>query len=92
MEEIIKLVAKGEGVRVETIKSNGAVSPKDFWYDQSEDEYASVVKGSAILEYESGKKTSIGTGEVIFIPAHTKHRVAYTDADCEWICIFLKKI
>lgn len=87
MEEIVRIVAKGKVGRVEHIVSHGEGSPEGFWYDQQEDEYAAVVRGEAALMYTDGVRT-LRQGDLEYIPAHKRHRVAYTSPDCEWICFF----
>ena len=68
-------------VRIERIVSTGHCSPKDFWYDQEENEWVMVIAGAARLEIEeNGKRSmvSLGPGEHRFLPAHRRHRVDWT--------------
>ena len=41
-EQFFDLI-KSEKVRIEKIVSNGQVSPKDFWYDQDENEFVIIL-------------------------------------------------
>ena len=42
------LASKGEKItKIERIVSRGHASPEDFWYDQEENEWVMVVKGTA---------------------------------------------
>ena len=79
-EETLELLS-GAGVRVERIVSNGHVSPPGFWYDQAQDEWVMVLKGAAELEFEDGSCHEMAAGYWIMIPAHVRHRVAWTCAD-----------
>lgn len=87
-EQFFDLI-KDENVRIEKIVSNGQSSPKEFWYNQDENEFVIVLKGSAILEFED-KKVTLNEGDFINISKHTKHRVEYTSKDEEtvWLAVF----
>ena len=93
-EESFTDLLKSENVRVERIVSTGQTSREDFWYDQDENEWVVVLQGSAVLSVQ-GKdgtitKTELQKGDYINLPAHTKHRVDYTDTKTEtiWLAIF----
>ena len=78
-EELFQnLVASGP-VRIERIVSLGHTSPQDFWYDQELDEWVLVLQGAARLEFESGEPVTMQPGSYMLIPAHARHRVAWTD-------------
>jgi cupin 2 domain-containing protein len=79
-EELTTVLEKGHGVRIERIVSQGHSSPADFWYDQPESEWVLVLKGAARLEFED-RMVEMSPGDYINIPAHTKHRVAWTSPD-----------
>jgi len=89
--EMITIIFENEKIRIETISSFGNVSPDGFWYCQDEDEWVSVTKGRAQLQFEDGF-VDICTGENMFIPAYKKHRVSYTSDDAEWLCVFVKNL
>ena len=77
-EHFETLVQLDDG-RVERIVSHGHKSPKGFWYDQDDNEWVLVLKGRAGLEFESDATViELGPGDYINIPAHTRHRVAWT--------------
>jgi len=90
-EELIDVLAETRGVRIERIVSRGHSSPPGFWYDQERDEYVILLKGSAGILFE-GKDdvTVMGPGDHMNIPAHSRHRVEWTDAEEEtvWIAVF----
>ena len=88
-EFVETLLASGD-VRIERIVSTGQTSPPGFWYDQEEDEWVALLEGNAKLEYADGRRITLKRGDWILIPAHSRHRVAYTDSYCVWLAVFLK--
>jgi cupin 2 domain-containing protein len=79
-DELFTTLLQAPGVRIERIVSQGQSSPAGFWYDQPEHEWVVVLKGAARLEFEDGT-LEMGPGDFINIPAHKKHRVAWTSPD-----------
>jgi len=91
-EEFLDIL-KHENVRIERIVSNGQTSPKDFWYDQEENEFVLLIQGEATLhlkENENIKEVQLKANDFIDIKAHTKHRVEYTSKDepTIWLAVF----
>ncbi len=77
--------------RIERIVSRGHSSPPDFWYDQSENEWVIVLSGGARLQFEDDTvQMDLGPGDYVIIPAHRRHRVAWTDPDHDtvWLAVF----
>jgi cupin 2 domain-containing protein len=89
-EQIDTLVAS-PSVRIERIASGGHASPKGFWYDQEWDEWVTVLQGSAglLLEGEAASRT-LRAGDHLLIPARTRHRVAWTEADTIWLAVHFR--
>lgn len=90
-EELVNILAeKKPGVRVERIVSKGHCSPDGFWYDQEESELVFVLRGTGVLEFQSGQSTLMKKGDYVLIDPHEKHRVVSTSADehCVWLAIF----
>ena len=58
------------GPRIERIVSQGHASPEGFWYDQDEPEWVALLQGAAELEFEDGRRHSMGAGDWLAIPAH----------------------
>jgi cupin 2 domain-containing protein len=88
-EEFVTVLAQSEHVRIERIVSQGHSSPEGFWYDQGEHEWVAVLSGSARLQFED-ETLELGPGDYLNIPAHRKHRVAWT-APAEstiWLAVF----
>ena len=68
-------------LRLERIVSHAHASPEGFWYDQEWAEWVIVLKGSAGLHFEGESAPRVlKAGDYIDIPAHARHRVAWTDA------------
>jgi len=76
-EEVFKTLLMAPGVRIERIVSHGHPSPESHWYDQPDHEWVIVLKGAARLEFEDSLM-EMQPGDYISIPAHKKHRVAWT--------------
>jgi cupin 2 domain-containing protein len=79
-EELTTVLQEGHGVRIERIVSTGHRSPDGFWYDQDQAEWVLVLKGAARLQFE-GRLLEMRPGDFVSIPAHQKHRVAWTTPD-----------
>ncbi|EHO18830.1 hypothetical protein HMPREF9466_02108 [Fusobacterium necrophorum subsp. funduliforme 1_1_36S] len=73
---------------MERILSGGQVSSE--WYNQEKEEWVCLLQGEAKLEYENGSILSLQKGDILFIPAHQKHKVIYTSEQCIWLCVFEK--
>lgn len=78
------------GLRIERIVSTGQASPPDHWYDQEEHEWVLVLQGAGRLAFEDGRELLLQPGDAIELPAHFKHRVAWTDPDqpTVWLAVF----
>ena len=80
-EQVVTLL-RAPGVRVERIVSTGQASPPDFWYDQPGAEWVLLLQGAAALRIEGeGEPKSLVPGCHVYIPAHVRHRVEWTQAD-----------
>jgi cupin 2 domain-containing protein len=90
--ELIERVFQSESLRIERIISYGQSSPKDFWYDQEENEWVILLKGKAILKFNNNSSVELQEGDYLFIPAHKKHRVEWTDTNKKtiWLAVFFK--
>jgi len=88
--EIFEDMFKTDQLRVERIVSTGQISPPDFWYDQDWNEWALVLQGGAVLEFSDEENhVELNKGDYVFIPAHKKHRVKWTDPEQKtiWLAI-----
>lgn len=64
--------------KLERIISTGQATPVGEWYDEEQDEWVIVLQGSAGLEFEHATH-ALKAGDYVLIPAHCRHRVAWTD-------------
>ncbi len=90
-EALESLMESGQ-VKVERIVSKGHVSPDRFWYDQAHSEWVLVLQGAAIIQVEKdegNKDYHLEPGDFLNLPAHIRHRVAWTTPDTEtiWLAI-----
>ena len=79
-EQTIDLLANAN-IRIERIVSTGQASPPGFWYDQAWAEWVLVLTGSAgvLIDGETEPRV-LRPGDYLLIPAHRRHRVAWTEA------------
>ena len=91
-EEISQTLLSASCLRIERIVSRGHASPDGFWYDQSEHEWLMLIAGEAGVEIEGKPVCSLRPGDVLLLPAHQRHRVAWTSPDAEtiWLAVFYK--
>src|SRR5688572_16277322 len=79
--EMVELLVD-TGIKIQRIVSCAHASPEDFWYDQDHDEWVILLAGSAGLLIEGeAEPRNLETGDYIELPAHLRHRIAWTDAD-----------
>ncbi|GKH52394.1 MAG: phosphoribosylaminoimidazole carboxylase [Oscillospiraceae bacterium] len=83
------LLLERPGLRIERIVSWGQCSPEGFWYDQEEDEWVCLVRGSALLSFERFD-VLLTCGDHLLIPARLRHRVAAASENppAVWLCAF----
>ncbi|PCK08844.1 MAG: cupin [Alteromonadaceae bacterium] len=88
-DEVFQSIATGSGVKIERIISKGHASPAGYWYDQAQHEWVMLLAGEAMLAFESGREQHLKAGDYLNIPAHSKHRVLWTSAECEtiWLAV-----
>ena len=88
--ELLDDLIETDLVRIERIVSAAHASAEGFWYDQENDEWVLVVRGSAGLRFEDADEVVVlKPGDWINIPAHKKHRVEGTDPNEKtiWLAI-----
>ncbi len=91
-DELFDTLFQGSGCRVERIVSRGHGTPDGEWYDQDEDEWVLLVSGEAALVIENqAEPVILGPGDHVLLPAHCRHRVAWTAANREtvWLAVFI---
>lgn len=88
-EELLTLF-ESANVKIERIVSHSSPSPTGFWYDQDDDEWVIVLRGTAILEFADGKQVELREGDYLTLARHVKHRVARTDAETIWLAVYIR--
>ena len=79
-EELFMTILQANHVRVERIVSQGHTSPPGFWYDQEDNELVILLEGDATVQFEGDTEpVELWRGSFLNIPAHARHRVAWTD-------------
>jgi glyoxylase I family protein len=85
--EHFESLAKLRGTTIERIASSAA--PGLDLYDQPQDEWVVLVRGSARLEVRS-ETLDLSAGDFVLIPAHTPHRVLSTSAGALWLAVHVQ--
>ena len=90
--ELTSEVLRSRSVRIERIVSRGQASPQDFWYDQAEHEWVVVLTGKATIKIDGQPEMILSPGDTLYLPAHTRHRVEWTDPqqDTIWLAVYWK--
>ena len=79
-EELFQEIIHGEAFRLERIISSGQATPDGQWYDQEQHEWVVLLSGTAGLRFEGQEGLRVlHPGDFVNIPAHTRHRVEWTD-------------
>jgi cupin 2 domain-containing protein len=89
-EELFETLAESGLVRIERIISLGHATADGEWYDQECDEWVLLLTGSADLLFEGeDAPRKLETGDFVLIPAHCRHRVAWTDQQVKtvWLAV-----
>jgi cupin 2 domain-containing protein len=91
--EQLDVLLSTPGLKIERIVSHGQTSPEGFWYDQDDNEWVVVVAGAASVLIEGeAEPRALKAGDHLNIPAHTRHRVAWTDPSQPtiWLAVHYK--
>ncbi|MBE0662281.1 MAG: cupin domain-containing protein [Bacteroidales bacterium] len=88
-KEMFEILLSGNNFKVERIVSTGHITPEGKWYDQQLDEWVLLIQGQARLEFDNNEIIELIPGDYLMIPAHTRHRVAFTSTEpkCIWLAI-----
>lgn len=90
-DEITEVLVAATGVTIERIISWGHHSVEDFWYDQDCSEWVLLIQGEAGLTFaDEPAPVELHAGDYINIPAHVRHRVAWTAEGRETIWLAVK--
>ena len=88
--ELLQPLLGSSAFTLERIVSQGHASAPEHWYDQETHEWVILLQGSAGLVFEGEPAiTEMKPGDYLLIPAHVKHRVAWTDPsqDTVWLAL-----
>ena len=81
-EELVGILLKRPGLRIERIVSTGQATPDGDWYDQEGDEFVLLVAGAARLRIEGeADDRALEAGDWVCLAAHCRHRVTWTRAE-----------
>jgi len=75
------------GFRLEQIVSHGEASADGFWYDQPDAEWVLLLRGKATLSFAGEKPLKLAAGDILLIPAHSRHRVDSCSQDALWLAL-----
>jgi cupin 2 domain-containing protein len=91
-EELVENLFEKDHIKIERIVSRGHTTPADVWYNQNWDEWVLLMQGAATIVYENGQLIDLKPGDYLLIPAHTKHKVAWTEPDIDsiWMAVHIK--
>jgi cupin 2 domain-containing protein len=92
-DELFQTILQTPDFRVERIVSRGHGSPERFWYDQDENEWVILLKGSAGFRFKDQDDVLVlNSGDYLHINKHRKHRVEWTDSQQEtiWLAVYYK--
>ena len=85
-EEEIPLL-QTPSLRLEHLVSHGHASPPGFWYDQPDDEWVLLLRGTATLDFGPDGVLDLKAGDSLTIPARRRHRVAGVSEDAVWVAL-----
>lgn len=90
--EHLETLLERPGLRLERIVSFGHATPEGDWFDQPDDEWVMLASGRARLFIEGEERERIlVAGDCLFLPAHCRHRVTWTDekAPAIWLALHI---
>ena len=88
--EIFLDLMQTKNVRIERIVSTGQATPEGKWLDQDRAEWVILLRGTAGLWFQGDPLPKVmKQGDYLTIPAHRRHRVAWTapDAPTVWLAV-----
>ena len=91
--EIFEVLASSQDIRIERILSKGQTTPAGEWYDQELNEFVILLKGRANVVFEGEHELyDLKPGDFINIPAHTRHRVEWTEENkvSVWLAVYYR--
>jgi cupin 2 domain-containing protein len=81
-QEAFETLLQNDSFRLERIVSECHSTPEGSWFDQPEDEWVILLRGSAGLRIDGEPEPIVlNPGDFILIRAHQKHRVEWTSSE-----------
>ena len=87
-KEIFETLIKNDTIKIERIVSYGQITPQNYWYNQTQNEFVLIVSGAAKIKYDNGTIYHLKENDLLNIPAFQKHQVIYTNNPTVWLAIF----
>ena len=90
-EELFTTILQADGLRIERIVSHGHSSPEGHWCNQDVSEWVILLEGNAGVLFDGDTDPiELKPGSYLNIPAHKRHRVAWTDPNQRtvWLAIY----
>lgn len=89
-KERFDVLLETKTIRLERIVSSVRATPGAEWFDQEWAEWVLLLKGSAGLRVEGLSEVNVlRPGDYVYLPAHVRHRVEWTDPQTETIWLAL---
>src|ERR1700722_15695441 len=85
-EHFLTLLEAGN-LRIERIVSNAQASPENSWYEQEQNEWVLLLKGTASLQFENDGVVDLESGDYLLIERHVTHRITQTSQDALWLTV-----
>ena len=85
-EEEFYTLLKHKNVRIVAITSSNIL--EEHLYVQDEDEWVMLIEGEAHLEID-GQSIFLKSGDTLFLPAETPHRVLETKKGTRWLAVHI---
>jgi cupin 2 domain-containing protein len=88
--EVFETLLQTDALKLERVVSTGQATPPGQWYDQDRDEWVVLLSGSAGLLFDGERDIRVlKPGDYLLIPAHTRHRVEWTETVTETVWLAL---
>ena len=88
--EVFETLLLTDDLKLERIVSTGQATPPGQWFDQDRDEWVVLLSGSAGLLFEGERDIRVLLpGDYLLVPAHTRHRVEWTETGTETVWLAL---
>lgn len=88
--EVFETLLQTDAFKLERVVSTGQATPPGQWYDQDWDEWVVLLSGSAGLLFDGERDIRVlQPGDYLLVPAHTRHRVEWTETGTETVWLAL---